>query len=418
MDWAMVCKQRHVFIARKPLRALGAPPRSRAGKSARDYDRLVARPEWAPDVVALFLELAALPSPPGEERAVADLVLDYLHALGLEADEDDAGSKVGSSMGNVYARLGGDGAPGTPLFFCAHLDTVPPEGPIEPVVGEDEVIRNGAGTILGADDKSAVAAMLEATARLAEEGRPHAGVELLFTPKEEVGLLGAAAFDESRLAARLGYVYDHAGPIGEVILGAPHQQKLDVRFHGRAAHAGMYPEDGRSAIAAAARAIADLRLGRLDEETSANVGRIDGGTARNVVPEWCGFAAEARSHDERKLADLIREMVDTVTFAASLEECEVEAQVSGLSRGYRFRREDAPVQLAASALERVGRSPSFVLSGGGADANVFNERGLQCVNLANGMTDIHTPAERIAVADLEQMVSVTLALVDAASDAP
>jgi len=376
----------------------------------------VARPEWAPDVLALFLELAALPSPPGEERAVADRVLDYLGALGLEADEDDAGAKVGSTMGNIFCRLEATGGKGESLFFCAHLDTVPPEAAIEPVVGEDEIVRNAAGTILGADDKSAVASMLEAAARLVEDGRPHPGVELLFTPKEEVGLLGAAAFDESRFVARLGYVYDHAGPIGEVILGAPHQQKVDVRFHGRAAHAGMFPEEGRSAIAAAARAIADLRLGRLDGETSANVGRIQGGTARNVVPEWCDVATEARSHDERKLADLMREIVDTVTFAASLEECEVETQVSGLSRGYRFRRDDVPVQIAATALERVGLEPSFILSGGGADANVFNERGLQCVNLANGMTDIHTPDERIAVADLEQMVDVTLALIDVAGE--
>jgi tripeptide aminopeptidase len=320
-------------------------------------------------------------------------------------------------MGNIFCRLDANGGAGEPVFFCAHLDTVPPEAAIEPVVGEDAIVRNGAGTILGADDKSAVAAMLEATARLVEEGRAHSGVELLFTPKEEVGLLGAAAFDESRLVAKAGYVYDHAGPIGEIILGAPHQQKLDVRFHGRAAHAGMYPEEGRSAIAAAARAIADLRLGRLDEETSANVGRISGGTARNVVPEWCEFAAEARSHDERKLADLIREMVDTVTFAASLEECEVETQVSGLSRGYRFRRDDLAVRRAASALERIGREPAYILSGGGADANVFNERGLQCVNLANGMTDIHTPDERIAVADLREMVEVTLALAEVPGDA-
>ena len=376
----------------------------------------MARPEWAPDVLALFLELAALPSPPGEERAVADRVLDYLGALGLEADEDDAGAKVGSTMGNIFCRLEATGGKGESLFFCAHLDTVPPEEAIEPVVGEDEIVRNAAGTILGADDKSAVASMLEAAARLVEDGRPHPGVELLFTPKEEVGLLGAAAFDESRFVARLGYVYDHAGPIGEVILGAPHQQKVDVRFHGRAAHAGMFPEEGRSAIAAAARAIADLRLGRLDGETSANVGRIQGGTARNVVPEWCDVATEARSHDERKLADLMREIVDTVTFAASLEECEVETQVSGLSRGYRFRRDDVPVQIAATALERVGLEPSFILSGGGADANVLNERGLQCVNLANGMTDIHTPDERIAVADLEQMVDVTLALIDVAGE--
>jgi tripeptide aminopeptidase len=375
----------------------------------------MGRPAWAPDVFALFLELAALPSPSGEERAVADRVLEYLGAVGLEADEDDAGAHIDSTMGNVLCRLEPRGDGGTPLFFCAHLDTVPPEGPIEPVVGEDQVVRNGAGTILGADDKSAVAAMLEATARLVEDGWPHGGVELLFTPKEEVGLLGAAAFDEGRLAARVGYVYDHAGPIGEVILGAPYQQKLDVHFRGRAAHAGMYPEEGRSAVAAAARAIADLRLGRIDEETSANVGRIEGGTARNVVPEHCRFAAEARSHDERKLAAVLQEMLDTVTFAASLSECEVEMQVGAAARGYRLRRDAPAVELAAAALARVGREPRFVLSGGGADANVFNERGLQCVNLANGMTDIHTPDERIAVADLEQMVDVTLALVAEAS---
>jgi tripeptide aminopeptidase len=200
-----------------------------------------------------------------------------------------------------------------------------------------------------------------------------------------------------------------------VILGAPYQTKLDVTFHGRAAHAGMFPEEGRSAIAAAARAIADLRLGRLDDETTANVGGIRGGTARNVVPEHCSFDAEARSHDEGKLAELVQEMLETITFAASLAECEVETQVEGSSRGYRFRRGDLPVRLAASALERTGREPSFILSGGGADANVFNERGLECVNLANGMTDIHTPDERIAVADLDAMVDVTLALVDSAA---
>ena len=375
------------------------------------------RPGWAPDVLSLFLELAVLPSPSGEERAVADRVLDYLHALGLDVDEDDAGSRIGSSMGNIFCRLApSNGGNGTPVFLCAHLDTVPPEAAIDPVVGEDEVVRNAAGTILGADNKSAVAAMLEAAARLVEKGQAHAGLELLFTPMEEVGLRGAAAFDEQRLDARVGYVYDHAGPVGEVILGAPHQRKLDIQFHGRAAHAGMYPEEGRSAIAAAARAIADLRLGRLDGETTANVGEIEGGTARNVVPEHCRVLAEARSHDERKLADVVQEMLETVTFAATLAECEVETQVEGSARGYRFRRDDVPVRIAASALERSGREPSYIFSGGGADANVFNERGLQCVNLANGMTDIHTPDERIAVADLEAMVDVTLALVEVAAE--
>jgi tripeptide aminopeptidase len=367
-------------------------------------------------VLSLFLELAALPSPSGQERAVADRVLDYLRALGIEADEDDAGPKIGSSMGNILCSLDDRAGGGVPLFFCAHLDTVPPEGAIEPVVGEDELVRNAAGTILGADNKAAVATMLEAAARLVESGREHVGIELLFTPKEEVGLVGVSAFDVARLKSRVGYVYDHAGPVGEVILGAPHQRKLDVHFRGRAAHAGMYPEEGRSAIAAAARAVADLRLGRLDEKTSANVGQIEGGTARNVVPEHCRFTAEARSHDERKLAEVVEEMLETVTFAATLAECEVETQLGASARGYRFRRNDLPVQLAAAALERTGREPRYVLSGGGADANVFNERGLRCVNLANGMMDIHTPDERIAVADLEGMVDVTLAILDAARE--
>jgi tripeptide aminopeptidase len=367
------------------------------------------------DVAQLFVELAAIPSPSGRERVVADRVTDYLLALALDVDEDDAGARIDSTMGNLLCRVEPT-AEGTPLFFCAHLDTVPVEAEIEPVV-EDGVVRNAAGTILGADDKSAVAAMLEATRRVVAENRPHAGIELLFTPKEEVGLRGADAFDASRLEARVGYVYDHAGPVGEVILGAPYQRKLDVVFRGRSAHAGMYPEEGRSAIAAAARAISDLRLGRLDEETTANVGQIVGGTARNVVPDRCTLLAEARCHDEAKLGELVQEMLETITFAAQVADCDVETKVEGHARGYRFRREDEPVRLAVAALERAGIQPTFGLSGGGADANVFNDRGLQCLNLANGMTDIHTPNERIALEDLDRMVDVTLALIETARSA-
>ena len=250
-----------------------------------------------------------------------------------------------------------------------------------------------------------------------DEGREHAGIELLFTPQEEVSLRGADAFDHTRFVATTGYVYDQGAPIGEIVLGSPHARLLDFRFHGTAAHAGMHPEDGRSAIAAASRAIADFRLGRVDEETSANVGVISGGTARNVVPEWCSFTAEVRSHDERKAVELAREMLESAAFAASLVDCAVESEVRPSFPGYRFREGDAPVRLAASALERAGYTPSYALSGGGADANVFNARGLQCVNLANGMMEIHTPDEHIAVADLEGMVDVTLALIDVAREA-
>ena len=365
----------------------------------------------------VFLELCAIPSPSGHERAIADRVGAYLTQLGLEWDEDDAGERLGGDTGNVYCRIAAtDDSGGTPIFLCAHTDTVPPEAAIEPVVGDDGVVRNAAGTILGSDNKAAIVVMLEAARRIVREDRPHAGIELLFTAQEEVGLRGAMAFDHTRLVAGTGYVYDQGASIGEVVVGSPHSRTLDVRFHGRAAHAGMNPEDGRSAIAAASRAIADFRLGRVDEETSANVGVIEGGTARNVVPEWCSFSAEVRSHDESKAVELAREMLETAAFAASLGDCEVESEWRPSFPGYRFRKGDPPVRLAAAALERAGYTPSYGLSGGGADANVFNARGLSCVNLGNGMTAIHTPDEHIAVADLEGMVEVTLALVEVARE--
>ena len=357
-----------------------------------------------------------MPSPSAEERAVADRVGEYLTGLGCDWDEDDAAARLDGDTGNIYCHLEATNGGGTPIFLCAHTDTVPPEAAIEPVV-EDGIVRNAAGTILGSDNKAAVVVMLEATRRIVEERRAHAGIELLFTPQEEISLRGADAFDHTRLVAKTGYVYDQGAAIGEIVLGSPYARLLDFRFHGRAAHAGMNPEDGRSAIAAASRAITDFRLGRIDEETSASVGVISGGTARNVVPEWCSFTAEIRSHDERKAIELVGEMLESAAFAASLGECEVESEVRPSFPGYRFKESDASVRLAANALERVGFEPSYALSGGGADANVFNARGLECVNLANGMTEIHTPAEHIAVADLEAMVEVTLALVDVAAEA-
>lgn len=373
-------------------------------------------PNWAPDVLGLFTELAAIPSPPGSEREVADRVRAYLEDLGLEVSEDDAGPRIGASAGNLLSRLeptSGNG--GVPIFFCAHLDTVQPTGSLDPVV-EDGVIRNAGGTILGADNKAAVAAMLEAARLILAENRPHAGIELLFTPKEEVGLQGAKAFDVERLNGAVGFVYDHAAPIGEVMLGAPHARSIEVTIRGRAAHAGIAPEEGRSAIVAAARAITDFRLGRLDDETTASVGLIDGGTARNIVPDRCSFSIDARSHSELKLAELVKEMLETITFAAALEQCEAETTIDESYSGYRFSRGDLPVRLACEALQREGVEPRLGLGGGGADANVFNERGRPCVNLANGMAAIHTPDEHIAVADLERMVEITLALVDVARD--
>jgi tripeptide aminopeptidase len=367
----------------------------------------------ASEVLDLFLELAAIASPSGEERPVADRVLGYLRDCGLTPYEDETGPAIGSNIGNIYVALEPT-APGERLFLCAHLDTVPPVDAVEPVV-EDGVVRNRNQAILGGDNKAAVAAMLDAARRIVAENRPHAGIELLFTSREETGLEGAYAFDHTRLKARAGYVYDDAAPIGSVILGAPSAQLLEATFHGRAAHAGMYPEEGRSAIAAAARAISEMRLGRIDEETTANVGTIEGGTAANVVPDRCSFVGEARSHSEAKLAEQIQSMQDALTFAAGIADCEVETTLRRTYTTYRFSRDDLPVRLAADALARCGFEPAYKLSGGAADSNVFNERGLQCVNLANGMAEIHTPDEHIAVADVESMVDVTLALIDAAA---
>ncbi len=361
----------------------------------------------------LFVELCALSSPPGRERAVADRVTAELDALGLEWDEDGCGASIGSEIGNILVRLPATVSGGEPVVFCAHLDTVPHDAPVEPVV-TDGVVSSAGATILGADNKAAVAVMLAAVGTIVADGLPHAGIELLFTPMEEVGLRGASAFDVSRLEARAGFVYDQAAPIGEVVVGAPSAREIVLRFRGQAAHAGMRPEDGRSAIQAAARAVADMPQGRVDAVSTANVGLIRGGVARNIVADLCELEVEARSHDESRLTELVREIVDAATFAASLGDCTAEVRVEQKYRAYKLRADALPVRLAVEGLAAVGIVATTALSGGAADANVLNERGVPCVNLANGMIDIHTTSERIAVDDLARMVDVTLAIVAAA----
>jgi tripeptide aminopeptidase len=368
----------------------------------------------ATPVLDLFRELAAIPSPSGRERPVADRTLDYLRDLGLDPTEDDAGAEIGSDMGNIHVALPPtEGVEGVPIFLNAHLDTVPPTGPIDPEV-RNGVVVNRHDTILGADNKAAVVVMLAAVRDLVRTGRPHAGVELVLTPMEEVGLKGAKAFDISRLRAKVGYCYDHAAPIGNVVLAAPTQRTLRFRFVGRAAHSGMAPEEGRSAVVAAARAIADMPLGRIDAQTTANVGLITGGIAGNIVPPECLVESEARSLDPGRLREQVQAMLDAATFAANLAECELESRIEPEYDGYRFSRSDQAIRLAARALEACGRAPVYIDSGGGADANVWNACGLECVNLCNGMAEIHTASEHIAAADLDVMLDITLALIDAA----
>jgi tripeptide aminopeptidase len=363
----------------------------------------------------LFAELCRIESPFGHERACADRVSAELQGMGLEVEEDDSGPAAGSECGNLIVRIPQERAART-LLLCAHLDTVVPQAPIEPVVAEGSWTNSREG-ILGADNKAALAVMLEVARHARERGAP-VGLELLFTVCEENALRGAKAFDITRLSSDWGYVFDHATPIGEVVVASPTYYRLEADFHGAAAHAGIRPEEGRSAIAAAAAAVAAMRLGRLDDETTANVGRIEGGSAStNVVPERCRVEAEARSHDDGKVEAVVAEMVDHVHDGANAFECDVDVSVERLFQGYRTRGSAPPVAVAEAALRRCGYEPRRIVTGGGSDANALEASGFTCVNLANGTERNHEPGERVSVAALEGMLDVGLALVDEASRA-
>lgn len=361
-----------------------------------------------------FAALCRIESPSGRERACADRVTEELRGLGLEVEEDGAGVDAGSDAGNLLVRL--PGARAQSILLCAHLDTVPPLAPIDPVI-VDGGWENAADGILGADNKAAVAILLELAHRFAAGGeRPPVGLELLFTVSEENGLRGATAFDTSRLSSEFGYVFDHATPIGGIVLAAPTYDRIVAVFHGRAAHAGIRPEEGRSAIVAAARAIAAMRLGRLDDETTANVGIIAGGTAINVVPERCRVQAEVRGTDDARVEQVIAEIVDHLHDAANDAECDLDVTVERLFRGYRTKPNAPQIVAAEQALRACGYQPHHLVTGGGSDANVFHAAGLPCANLADGSERNHQPGERISVDALESMLEVAIELVDSAAE--
>ena len=360
-------------------------------------------------LLAEFIRFCEIESPSGRERGVADALKEELGRLGVQVEEDDSGAGTGSDSGNLLARIPGpDSAP--TVLLCAHMDTVPLDGPVE-VVSDNGLLTNRHDAILGADNKAAIVTILGAVRRLIRDGPPPAGIELLFTTGEEQALKGAKAVDMARLDADFGYVFDHASPIGEIVVGSPTYYSVEARFRGQAAHAGIRPEAGHNAIAAAAQAIAAMRIGRLDDETTANVGRIEGGTAANVVAERCYVELETRSLDAERAAEVVTEMVDALTEAASDCECDVETSVERLFQGYRLPRTTAAVEVAAAALREHEIEPVYITTGGGSDANVFITAGLTVVNLANGTERNHQPDEAVTLDALATIADVTYSLI-------
>ena len=361
---------------------------------------------------SIFAELCAIDSPSLHERACGERVMEELRKLGLEVAEDASGEAIGSDCGNLLARLPGGTASGRSVLLCAHLDTVPAVAPIEPVL-EEGYWENANEGILGADNKAAIAVLLALARDVHREGAP-VDIELLFTVGEEISLAGAAQFDPSTLQSEYGYVFDHASPIGEVVIDSPCHFRVEARFRGAAAHAGIRPQDGRSAILAASRAISSLRHGLIEGEGTVNVGMIEGGTATNVVPERCELVAEVRGLDDPRGEALVAELVDRIHEAANRPDCDcdVDVAVRRTFSGYRLAPSAPAVRAAEAALRSQGYEPVRISSGGGSDANALIAAGFPTVNLANGTERNHEPGERVAAAALEEMLAVTRALLD------
>lgn len=398
-------------------------PDDDGGTSAGERERLAL----------LFARLCAVPSPTGRERACADLVAGVLRAAGLAVTEDDAAATVGGDTGNLLCRIpgrsggattvGDDAAPAgddaaPAVLLCAHLDTVPARDAIAPELA-DGVWRDARGGVLGADNKATVAALLVLAERLA--GQPPAtDVELLFTVAEETQLRGAHAFDTDALRSRVGFVVDHPSPIGGVVVAAPGHVRFEAHYRGRAAHAGIAPEHGRSAVRAAARGVAALPQGRVADGATVNVGHLAGGApVTNVVPDAALVLGEVRALDDDVLTDLVGEVEALLHDAAHVEHESVDLDLVLERRfsPYRHAPGDRALAIAHDALGRVGLEPRPFADGGGSDANVLNARGITTVNLAGGNEGAHEPGERITARALEATLDLVLALVASYGDA-
>ena len=362
-----------------------------------------------------FLSLVAIDSISRSERALAAAVRSELEAAGCSLAEDQAGAAIGGESGNLVARLQGTtDAPA--LLLNAHMDTVEPGRGVKARVAGNIVTSDGT-TILGADDKAGVAVIIEVVRALRESDAPRPPIEILLTVSEEIGLLGAKNLDYSLITAGLGFVLDGDGPVGGITISAPSHDSIRAAITGRGAHAGVEPEKGVNAIKIAADAIAGMRLGRIDEETTANVGTISGGRASNIVPDRVEIWAEARSRDAAKLRRHTRHMVGRLQRAARRLGGECAVEVNREYEAYSLYTEQPPVSTAADAMRSLGIEPRFQPSGGGSDSNIFNARGIRTAVLSIGAENPHTTAESIDIEQLELVARLMVAIAERAASA-
>ncbi len=364
----------------------------------------------AAELTQLFCLLAAIPSPTGSEAACGAAVTAELETVGLTVERDGAAAAVGGDCDNLYCRIPAT-VPGEPLFLCAHLDTVPPTSHLEPIV-VDGVIRNATPSIVGADNKAAVAVVLHLARTLITEELPQPGIELLFTVGEEQGLLGSSFFDTSRLRAHIGFVFDHPGAIGGYVAAAPSRFIVTSTMHGRASHIGISPERGINAIESLAQAMTIFPEGT--PTVSINVARIEGGTALNVIPDMARLAIDVRSTDHAQgLAAVERIQVALETVSAATG-CRVETEIANPYIAYQLGTDSKARELAETACAQLGLPFEPIHTRGGSDANAFRVAGLDCINLAHAVVDFHGPEERVAISNLVLMERVTLEMISAA----
>ncbi|HEX8284626.1 MAG TPA: M20/M25/M40 family metallo-hydrolase [Pyrinomonadaceae bacterium] len=363
----------------------------------------------------LLLELVQIDSVSREERDVAERIKSYCEELGAEVFIDDAGGKVGGNSGNVIARFPGTIPSAEPIMMSAHMDTVVPGKGVRPVV-EGDIIRTDGSTVLGGDDKSGCSVILEVVRSLQEQSIPHAPIDAVFSICEEVGLLGAKHLDMSKVRARYGIVFDSDDP-GFLFTKGPSADHFDIKIYGLESHAGVAPEQGISAIRIAAEAIMNMRLFRIDEETTANIGVINGGAATNIITNLVTLRGEARSLDDAKLdaqtAHIIKCCEDAaakyeVTVDGVTTKARVESHVTREYHAMNVSDDSRVVRLVKEAAARMGLDVKTLASGGGCDANIFNKRGIECANLGTGMRAIHTVKEWLDVKDMYASAEMTL----------